>query len=85
METPPPGWSVEFERVLRRHLPLLEGDQRLVADAELIELGLDSMAMVGLLVDLEEMFAVVVPDELLTVSAFATPSSLWSLFDESLR
>jgi acyl carrier protein len=65
-----------FEEILRRHLPMAKaeiGDDDLLAD-----LGLDSMAVVVLLVDLEDSFEVEFPDDLLSVEVFGTPRSLWT-------
>ncbi|MCZ1018979.1 hypothetical protein [Streptomyces noursei] len=36
------------------------------------------MGTVGLLVELEETFAVTIPDEDLTAATFATPATLWT-------
>ncbi len=43
------------------------------------ELGLDSMAVVDLLVAIEEASGVTVPDEFLTAEVFATPRTLWTV------
>lgn len=41
-------------------------------DQDLREIGLDSMNMISLLLDIEEQFSIVVPDELLTSDSFST-------------
>jgi acyl carrier protein len=45
-------------------------------DEDLGKLGLDSMAAINLLVDLEQEFGIQVPDSLLTPETFATGRSL---------
>ncbi|MFD4004672.1 phosphopantetheine-binding protein [Streptomyces rubiginosohelvolus] len=72
-------WPDRFETVLREYLPLLPADHALDPEDSLTRLGLDSLGTVGLLVELEETFAVQIPDEDLTAATFATPSSLWAI------
>lgn len=70
------AWTSEFETILRGHLPLA-ADVPLSPTVELRDLGLDSMELVSLLLDLEEGFAITVPDELLVGPTFATAQTLW--------
>ena len=65
-----------FERLLRAHLKYLDDDADLDPDAELKSLGLDSMASLDLLFDIEDTFEVVLPDEYLNEETFATGRSL---------
>lgn len=65
--------------LLRERLPLLADDEPMVPDADLVGLGLDSMAMVGLLTDLEDAYEVRFPDEALTVATFRSPRTIWSV------
>ncbi|MEU8382739.1 phosphopantetheine-binding protein [Streptosporangium sp. NPDC048865] len=58
------------------HLPYAETGG-LTARDELSALGLDSMGVVRLLVDIENDYAVELPDELLDEATFATVGSLW--------
>ena len=67
-----------FVAILRRHLRYLPPEDELAPDAPLRALGLDSMAAVALMLDLEDEFATVLPDERLTGETFATARSLWS-------
>jgi acyl carrier protein len=69
-------WPKRFEEILRHHLPLSDGIT-IAADRALSDLGLDSLAIVGLVFDLEEAFAVVFPDALVSPDTFATAGSLW--------
>ncbi|GAB2640068.1 phosphopantetheine-binding protein [Nocardia goodfellowii] len=77
-------WSEPFESKLRAYLPLLSADKELTSDLSLADHGLDSLATVSLLLDLEDAFAVMIPDHLLSVDTFATPAGLWEVID-SLR
>ncbi|MFF5980676.1 phosphopantetheine-binding protein [Streptomyces olindensis] len=71
-------WDKRFEDVLRANLPLLEPGTGLAPDASLAALGLDSLQTVSLLVELEETYEVVVPDDALNAETFASPNSLWA-------
>lgn len=70
-------WPDEFEKVVRQNLPHLGVDDELDQDKPLAEYGLDSMATVTLLVELESALAVEFPDELLVPETFETASRLW--------
>ncbi|GAA3728851.1 hypothetical protein GCM10022225_07810 [Plantactinospora mayteni] len=72
-------WSADFERVLRRYLPLLGADTPLTPELSLTEHGLDSLGTVSLLLDLEDTFDVTIPDELLTLTSFASPGAWWDM------
>lgn len=71
-------WTEPFEEILRAHLTVSPGAP-LLADALLDRLGLDSMGTVMLLVQLEEAYSIVIPDELLEPGTFRTAASLWSV------
>jgi acyl carrier protein len=66
----------EFQNILRPHLPFADSGT-LTAFDELAGLGLDSMGVVRLLVDIEDAYGVQVPDEILDEATFATVGSLW--------
>lgn len=72
-------WPEEFDRLLRVYLPLQSQSMPLTAETSLPDLGLDSMSTVGLLVDVEDLFGVQIPDEQLRGETFATPAALWSV------
>lgn len=63
--------------VVTRHLPLLASDATLQADDDLRALGLTSLEMVAVLVDIETTHDVTIPDHLVGPAAFRTPASLW--------
>lgn len=65
-----------FEEMLRRHLKYLGQGSELNLDSELKPLGLDSMASLDLLFDIEDTFDVTLPDEYLNDQTFATGRSL---------
>jgi acyl carrier protein len=70
-------WDATFEAMLRVYLPY-GGEGPLGADDVLADLGLDSMSVVSLLVDLEAGYGIEFPDELLTAETFDTVGSLWT-------
>jgi acyl carrier protein len=76
------AWEDRFESVVRRNLQFLPADQALTPVDSLYALGLDSMATIQLLLDLEETFGVTFPDQSLTTETFATPGSLWKVIGE---
>jgi acyl carrier protein len=65
-----------FEAVLRKRLKYLAPEAAIPDDAQLKDLGLDSMEAVELLLDLEDELGIVLPDEAMTAETFATASSL---------
>ncbi|MEE1796542.1 phosphopantetheine-binding protein [Streptomyces sp. BE308] len=75
-------WPEEFETLVRGYLPRLRDEDRLHPDSDLINLGLDSLNAVGLLLDLEGAFDVMVPADGLNIRTVQSPSSLWSTIDE---
>lgn len=66
---------------LRPHLKFLGPDQQLDMKSNLPQLGLDSMSAINLLLDLEQTFNVVIPDELLVAETFRTPTSLTEMLE----
>jgi len=66
-----------FLSILRRHLPLVAPAEDLAFDAPLRELGLDSMATVRLVIDLETELGVILPDTSLTTETFVDAASVW--------
>ncbi|GAA3952000.1 hypothetical protein GCM10022384_02060 [Streptomyces marokkonensis] len=77
-------WTGPFEETLRAYLTLLPADRPITPQLRLIDQGLDSLATVSLLLDLEEAFEVTVPDHLLNEETFATPAGLWSVIESLL-
>lgn len=71
----------EIEAVVRPHLKFLEESDALSPDQNLGEAGLDSMASIDLLLDIEDRFGVAIPDELLTEDSFSTLSEIAKMLD----
>jgi acyl carrier protein len=74
-----------FVAIVRRHLRLLMPAEELAPDTPLRELGLDSMAAVVLVVDLERELGVSLPESSLIAETFADAASLWSAISKSMR
>jgi acyl carrier protein len=67
--------TTEFEEVLRRHLRSAKNDA-INYDVELTQLGLDSMTAVAVLLDMEKMFGIKFPDDMLVEGTFRTAGRL---------
>ncbi|GAA0467662.1 hypothetical protein Ade02nite_88450 [Paractinoplanes deccanensis] len=72
----------DYEQILRRHLKYLPDGADLAPDDDLRTLGLDSMAAVELLFDLEDNLGVMLPDEALAEQTFTTPATLRTTLEE---
>lgn len=64
--------------IVLRHIPYWPAATKLSADTDLAASGLDSLAMVNLVIDLETTYGIAIPDELLDVELFRSPAALWS-------
>ncbi|CAM5506372.1 hypothetical protein SALBM311S_05428 [Streptomyces alboniger] len=71
-------WDSRFEELLRSAAPMLPAGS-IDPSEDLRNAGLDSMASVELLLQIESTYAIVVPDEALTQQTFATPRDLWAV------
>ena len=65
-----------IEKIVRPHLKFLGADVPLRGDQSLGEAGLDSLASINLLVDLESEFGIAIPDELLDENTFSSLEQL---------
>lgn len=72
------SYSAQFERILRAHLFFLEADTVLAPDLALFELGLDSLSLVALLVELEEELGIAFPEDLAVYEVFSSVGGLWA-------
>lgn len=71
-------WPDRFEEIIRQHIPLLPSGEALSPDAALSDLGLDSLGIVSLIIELEDAFDFTIPDESLVPRTFSTPAGLWA-------
>ncbi|MEN3305275.1 MAG: hypothetical protein V7603_1477 [Micromonosporaceae bacterium] len=71
------SWFGPFEELIRAKLGMAP-DGPLRDDDLLIDLGLDSFGSMALLMELEDAYGVVFPDEMLVPATFATAGALWS-------
>ena len=67
--------TAQFEECLRRHLRLAES-KPINYEAELAQLGLDSMTAVAVLLDMEKTFGIRFPDNMLVEGTFRTAKRL---------
>ena len=65
--------TTQFEEALRRHL---RSASAINYDAELAQLGMDSMTAVAVLLDMEKTFGIRFPDEMLVEGTFRTAGRL---------
>lgn len=72
------SWDETYEDIIRRYLPLLGESASITADLALADQGLDSLATVDLLLDLEATYSVSIPDHLLSEELFRTAGTLWN-------
>jgi len=63
--------------VLRRHCRFVEADDVIAPGSTLPELGMDSLEVVELIIDLEDCFDFSFPETLLTPEVFVGPSTIW--------
>lgn len=70
-------WDNQFESILRRYLPFISAGEQLDASAQLRDLGLDSLATVELLSELESAYHVRFADDALTLETFETAAAAW--------
>lgn len=75
----------EYERLMRSYCQLSSADDPLDADAPMAHLGIDSAQIVGLILELENLFGIEFPDEYFTPETFATPNTLWAVVKSRLE
>jgi acyl carrier protein len=72
------AWPEEFERIIRRYCRFADPAQPIDPDTSLTLLGMESLQILGMIVDIEDTFAVLVPDSMLTADQFSTAGSVWN-------
>ncbi len=75
----------DFESLLRKHLKYLPESDFLDADRALQDYGLDSMASVSLLLEIEDTYDIVMPDKYLVEATFSTAHALWNVVEQLRR
>jgi acyl carrier protein len=75
-------WPPSFDALLRSYLKLDEGEE-ITPEMKPVDHGLESMATVSLLLDLEERYSVTIPDDQLTTIASADVARLWALLESA--
>lgn len=78
------GYRSDLEKIVRPHLTYCRSTDELDSDADLSNLGLDSLASVRLLVELESYFEIEIPFEDLIPETFRTLGSLHSVVDRAI-
>jgi acyl carrier protein len=71
-------WDGKFESILRKYCASAEPAASIEPDIPFRSLGIDSIAIVDIVVASEEAFNVELPVELLTTETLATPGTLWT-------
>lgn len=71
------SFGAEFLAVLRKFLPQLEPGADPSPNVALADYGLDSLAVISLMLELEDRLGFTFPEESLTAEAFATTRALW--------
>lgn len=74
--------TTQLQEILRPHLRLLTPGAAVPMDDDLGRLGLDSMASIDLLMEIEAQLGVQIPDEMMTVDTFATGNHLLAVIEK---
>ncbi|GGY05636.1 acyl carrier protein [Streptomyces hiroshimensis] len=72
-------WDATYEELLREALPRLARPGGIEPGTRLKAAGLDSLAMVELLIRIEGAYGIGIPDDDLAPGVFDTPATLWEL------
>jgi acyl carrier protein len=72
-------WDGQFETIVRSVLTALPRNEPLPPAVDLPALGLDSLNMIRLIIEVEGHYRVEIPDDRITPETCATPDTLWRL------
>jgi acyl carrier protein len=72
----------KLQEILRPKLRFLTADAAVPMDEDLGKLGLDSMASIDLLMEIEQQLGVQIPDEMMTVETFSTGNHLLAVIEK---
>ena len=75
----------KLEAVLRKYVPHVPSGVPLPRETPLAELGVDSMQMIGLLVEVEKTFGLVIPDAALLPERIGSAGRLGALIEDLLK
>jgi len=78
----PADLAPKLQEILRPRLRFLKEDDAVPMDEDLGKLGLDSMASIDLLMDIESQLGVQIPDAMMTVDTFATGNHLLAVIEK---
>ncbi len=84
MQSSPSSLSARLESLIRPHLRFLKSEETLDAGQSLGEAGLDSLASIDLLVEIESEFGIMIPDEDLDENTFSSLNSLAALIEDRM-
>ena len=69
----------DLEKILRAHARFLAADTDIDPDLSLASLGVDSLDLIELVIQIEEKFGVEIPANQVNPKTFSTPASIWRL------
>ncbi|PJM98522.1 acyl carrier protein [Streptomyces sp. CB01201] len=71
----------ELQTVIRNQAPDLSEGRPLTADDKLLDLGIDSLGLVELIINIEESFSIVIPDEDMLADNFTSVGTVADLVE----
>lgn len=71
-------WDDEFDKLLRAHLPSLDGSGQIPPDVDLVSLGVESIALLQFMLALEQTYQIKFPMDMLTEEVFRTARTIWT-------
>lgn len=75
-------WEEKFDHILRHRCRLVASEDVVDPDVSFDLLGVDSVELLGLIIDSEEVFGVEIPANMLTGDVLATPRTFWRALKE---
>jgi acyl carrier protein len=70
-------WDEDFDELLRAFIPDI-GEAPVHPDAEMVALGIDSAALLQLMLRIEDHYGIQFPMEMLNEEVFRTPRTIWA-------
>lgn len=78
-------WTKQYEHIVRGHCRGVASDAALDPHTPLALLGIDSIEIVSLIVDLEDELDLELPEQAITPETFATLGTLWDMLCQQLN